>query len=42
VAGCCECGDEFSGFLKYGDFFFWQAEDLLFSQEGCSSVELVS
>ena len=38
MAGCRECGNEFSGFIKYGEFL----QDLLVSQEGLCSVEVVS
>ena len=23
MMGCCECGNELSGFIKYGEFVFW-------------------
>ena len=36
----CECGNELSDSLKYG--FFWPDEELLASQEGLCSVELVA
>jgi hypothetical protein len=36
VAGCCECGDESSGLIKYEGFL----EDLLASQERLCSMEL--
>jgi hypothetical protein len=40
VAGFCECGNEPSGCIKCGDLRL--AEDLLTSQEGLCSMELVS
>jgi hypothetical protein len=40
VAGSCECGNEPSGFIKRGISLL--AEDLLASQEGLCSMELVS
>jgi hypothetical protein len=39
VAGGCECGNEPSGSIKCGEFLVFV--DLLSSQEGFSSVELV-
>ena len=41
MAVCCECGNEHSGFMKCGEFFS-VAKDLLASQEGLCSMELVS
>jgi hypothetical protein len=40
VAGCCECGNEPLGCMKGG--ISWLDEDLLVSQEGLFSLELVS
>ena len=37
VLGCCECGNEFSGFVKCGAL----VEVLMASQEGSCSMKLV-
>ena len=41
MAGCCENGNEPSGYINCGDFF-WISGDLLASQEGRCRMELVS
>jgi hypothetical protein len=41
VAGSCECGNEPSGFYKTRGIS-WLADDLLASEEGLCSLELVS
>ena len=41
VAGSCEYGDEPSGFHKMRGIY-WIAEDMLASQKGLSSMELVT
>jgi len=38
VAGVCECGNEPSGSVKFGEFFSWE---LSASQEGLCSMRLV-
>jgi hypothetical protein len=40
-AGSCECGNELSGSIKFGEIS-WLAKNLLDSQEGLSSIELLS
>jgi len=43
VTGACECGNESSGSIKFGDFFFFLlAEELLAFQEGHCSMELIN
>ena len=41
MAGFCVCGNEPPGVIKWEEFFH-QLEELLASQEGLSSLELVS
>ena len=41
MAGCCECGNELSISIKCGKISCL-TEDLLVSQEGLSSMELMS
>ena len=40
MTSACECDNEPLGYIKCGDFFLL-AEDLLASQEGLCSMELV-